>query len=251
MQPVHEFEIYRTVYSYAKIYNNMTKLFEFNHPSKIRKKGYEARKKRVKMNKNSTPDPVSVIDSLRRTKTRLSDIVVSNDFDLFCTFTFAEDRQNVDKCKSKMSVWLNNQQKRVGEFDYVIVPEFHKDGKSIHFHALFKGYKGKLEKTKLLTPKTKQRVYNIPGYKAGFSTAVKIDDIEAVGSYIKKYITKDMPQFNGKKRYWCSQGLSRPKKITNPVVFESDRKHFTEEHQMNNMRLYTANKKIDLTESLD
>ncbi|HEX8182083.1 MAG TPA: hypothetical protein VF575_00600 [Candidatus Saccharimonadales bacterium] len=245
MNPTHEFETYQTVHSYAKIYPTFTKLFVFNHPSQVRIKGYEIRaKKKEKGITTNFTDPVTLIDSLRRTKTRLTDIAVSNDFDLFCTFTFAKDRQNVDHLKKQMSRWLNHQQERAGKFSYLIVPEFHKDGKSIHFHALFKDYPGQLTDTGHKT-KRGQTSYEIKSYKLGYSTAVKIDDIEKVGSYIKKYITKDMPQFNGKKRYWCSHGLQRPKKVMNPVVFPSDMKHFTTEHQIPNMKVHVASKKID------
>ncbi len=244
MQPFREFEIYQVVHSYAKIYPNMTKLFVFNHPSKVRIKGFEPRDKQIQDNKPNS-DPVALIDSLRRTKTRLSDIVVSNNFDLFCTFTFADDRQNVNRLKKQMSKWLNHQQERTGKFAYLIVPEFHKDGQSIHFHALFKDYGGALVDTGHKT-KRGQPSLVIKSYKLGYSTAVEIDDIEKVGSYVKKYITKDMPQFNGKKRYWCSHGLIRPDKVLNPVAFPADMRDFTEEYQMTTMRLHIAHKRIDL-----
>ncbi len=244
MQPFREFEIYQIVHSYAKIYPNMTKLFVFDHPSKVRIAGFEPRDKQEHIQKPNN-DPVALIDSLRRTKTRLSDIVVSNNFDLFCTFTFAKDRQNVNHLKKQMSKWLNNQHTRVGKFAYLIVPEFHKDGQSIHFHALFKDYKGELVDTGHKT-KRGQPSLVIQSYTLGYSTAVEIDDIEKVGSYVKKYITKDMPQFSGKKRYWCSHDLIRPVKVINPVTFPADMHHFTDEHQMNNMRLHIAHTKIDL-----
>ena len=32
-----------------------------------------------------------------------------------------------------------------------------------------------------------------------------------------KYITKDMPKFGGKKRYWVSQNLIRPKSTVNGI----------------------------------
>jgi hypothetical protein len=228
----------------------MTKLFVFNHPSQVKVKGYEARKKKIKLREDSTTDPVYHIDSLRRTKTRLRDLVVSNGFDLFCTFTFAHDRQNVDHLKKQMQFWLANQQSRTGKFDYLIVPEFHKDGKSIHFHALFKNYQGIIQPSGHRT-KGGRPTYNFKSYRLGFNTAVKIgtepEDIQKVGHYVGKYITKDMPQFNGKKRYWCSQGLIRPVKVTNPIAFPQQMQKFTDEFQMPNMTVHTAHEKIDLT----
>lgn len=54
------------------------------------------------------------------------------------------------------------------------------------------------------------------GFRAGFTTAVPIDHNKlAVSSYIKKYITKEMPLIHGRKRYWISQNLTRPTKTVN------------------------------------
>lgn len=248
MEPTREHATYQTVHSYAKIYPNMTKLFVFNHPSKVRMKGYEARKKKM-TTKDDFVDPMNHIHSLRRAKTRLRDLIITNEFNLFCTFTFAHDRQNVEHLKKQMSTWLNNQQFRTGKFKYVIVPEFHKDGVSIHFHALFKDYTGELLNTGHRTNKGRIS-YEIKSYKLGWSTAVKIgtdpEDIAKVGHYVGKYITKDMPQFDGKRRYWCSQGLERPRKVTNPIIFQEESEKFTDEYYVPNMTVYTSNEKVDL-----
>jgi hypothetical protein len=189
------------IYVYAKSYN-------ITEQSKLKSRY---------INRN-TPQNDYLHDSLRRSKRAITDYVLCNDFDLFVTFTFATQRQNVDLCKSKMSNWLDNQNKR-NKFEYLIVPEFHKDGKSIHFHALFKGYKGKLTDSKI--KQKGRKVYNLNGYSHGFSTAVKIDNIEKVSSYVRKYIVKDMPIFANKRRYWCSKSLNRPKSTYNPIIGNS------------------------------
>jgi len=163
--------------------------------------------------------------SLRRTKKKIKDYVRINKFDLFTTFTFKDDRENVEKSKQKMSDWLKNQQKRTGKFEYLIVPEFHKDKKAIHFHALIKNYGGKLETA--INPLTKRsvvqkgkQIYTFPSYKSGFSNAVKIDtDNDShtkVALYLSKYITKDTPVFSNKNRYWASFGLLLPETEDNP-----------------------------------
>jgi hypothetical protein len=243
---VPEYDIYDEVFGYAKIYPNATKLFLFDKSLKIRKAGFEAQKKKPYERKTSNSDPMVILDSLRRTKTRLSDLVTSNNFDLFCTFTFAEDRQNVDRLKHRMAGWLDHQNQRVGKFDYVVVPEFHSDGKSIHFHALFKGYQGELIDSGHKR-KDGRIVYNIANYHFGFSTATKIDaeGVPLVASYIKKYISKDMPQFNNKKRYWCSQGLERPRKVRNPLMFPYQMAKDWREHRMQNATLKIADEKVD------
>lgn len=170
--------------------------------------------------------------SLRRTKRKVSDYILCNNFEIFATFTFKDDRQNIDRCKSKMQDWLDNQKKRYGKFQYIIVPEFHKDGKSLHFHALIMNYSGQLERavnpnTGKFVKKGGRDVYTFPGYQSGFSNARKIDsDPESrakLANYLGKYITKDMPLFPGKKRYWNSRDLSVPIIEDNPSNWYLDK----------------------------
>jgi hypothetical protein len=252
---VPEHEIYQLVSAYAKIYPAMTKLFQFNEPSKVRIAGFEERNLHTHSRRKSSDDPMLWYDSLRRTKTRLSDLVISNNFDLFCTFTFAEDRQNINLLKYKMERWLKNQNRLVGKFAYLVIPEFHPKAlaegrKEIHFHALFKHYNGALMDSGHRR-KDGRVVYNLPQYSLGFTTATRInvDGVPLVASYIKKYITKDMPQFNNKKRYWCSHDLVRPEKVRNPLVFPYQMQKFTEEHQMKTLKLRIAYEKMGFISS--
>lgn len=250
MHPTPEYAIYTYIKGYAKIYPNMTRLFHFQTPIKVRQSGYEEIKPTQPKPKKETEtiNPLTVLDSIRRTKTRLSDIVLSNQFELFATFTFKSDRQNIEKLKKQMSKWLENQQARTGKFQYLIVPEFHKDGKSIHFHALLKNYKGKLIDSGKKR-KDGRVVYNIKSYTLGFSTCTKIDNTghQPVSNYIKKYITKDMPEFSNKKRYWCSHNLTRPTKIINPVLFPDQDLQFSQPiTTKNNMTLRIAAEPVHL-----
>jgi hypothetical protein len=108
--------------------------------------------------------------SIRRTKTLISDYTLCNEFDLFATFTFSpekSDRFNPDAVKLQMANWLRNQRNRTGKFPYLIVPEFHKDGKALHFHAPFKDYKGELEDAGR-THKGRQ-LYHFKSYTLGTS----------------------------------------------------------------------------------
>lgn len=206
----------QTVYSVAKVYPDTLKVIFYSTPRIMLQQGLETQKQTTTKKTNRKPSVQARIDSIRRTKTAISDIVLCNDFDLFCTFTFKKDRENIDFSKRKMSDWLRDQRKKLGKFDYIIVPEFHKDGKAIHFHALLKGYTGKLHKTNIF--QKGRQVYNITSYKKGYTTAVFIDNKQKVSSYIRKYITKDMPTFSGKKRYWTSKNLVRPNLIRNPAI---------------------------------
>jgi hypothetical protein len=154
--------------------------------------------------------------ALRQSKTTISDLTLCNGFELFATFTFSpekSDRLNPVAVKIQMANWLRNQRKQHGKFHYLIVPEFHKDGKALHFHALLKEYRGILiDSGKYIKGR---RAYNFKSYTLGINSAVWIDDIQKVSGYVKKYITKDMPQFRGQHRFWTSTGLKRPLVIDN------------------------------------
>jgi hypothetical protein len=217
LEPTIEREdLYQLVYGYTKIYPTFMRYIDYKTPRLIRRKDFEARDKKA-FSRTATEllqkptdinSELSLLTSLRRTKTTISDIILCNNFDQFATFTFKSDRYDIQFSRRKMSDWLKSQQIIHGKFDYLIVPEFHKDKVAIHFHALLKGYTGNLTPTKKLIGGRK--VFNISSYRSGFSTLVMIDNVEKVSSYVKKYITKDMPLFPGRKRYWTSQGLQRP-----------------------------------------
>lgn len=155
--------------------------------------------------------------SLRKTKTLITDYMLCNEFSHFVTFTFdpkKSDRTNPVSQKKQMTDWLHNQRNRNGRFSYIIVPEFHADRKALHFHAVVNDYPGiLLDSGKKQKGKT---IYNLKGYTLGFTTAVEIDNYEKVIWYLQKYITKDMPQFFGQRRFWTSNGLRKPKIEDNP-----------------------------------
>jgi hypothetical protein len=115
-----------------------------------------------------------------------------------------------------MSLWLARQKRKNPDFVYLIVPELHADG-ALHFHALMRGYTGSLRDSHAKTVRGQTR-YFITGFRSGRTDAVKLDEnYDAIAGYLMKYITKDMPLLYGKKRYWTSQNLEKPKITANGV----------------------------------
>lgn len=197
------------VFNTVKEYPTMLKIIIYRQPLRV---SHASRHKRRK-------DPESSEASIKRTRTTLEDLCICNNFDLFCTFTFDPKRYQSKKvlyCRKYMTTWLHNVKFRGSEgLEYLVVPELHKSG-AVHFHALLRGYNGKLKDSRHC--QHGRKVYNLPNWHFGFSTAVKIDNQEAVSRYIRKYITKDMLLLPGKKRYFCSQGLARPIKRQNSLL---------------------------------
>lgn len=150
--------------------------------------------------------------SLRRTSTVISDIVKMNDFDFFGTITTNPkkiDRYDDILVRRTVTTWLKNQQRIVGKFNYLLVPERHKDG-ALHFHLIIGGYpKAKLAYSGK-KDKAGRQIYNLKAYNLGFSNLTEIVNKEAVANYTRKYITKDMIVEHGKRRYWHSTTLKMP-----------------------------------------
>lgn len=168
-------------------------------------------------------DAEASFQSLMRSKVSITDYVLANQFDLFCTFTYNPEKVDsfdIPSAKEKMSVWLMNQKKTSPNLKYLIVAELHPTSGRIHFHALFLNYLDPLtpamnKKTNEQRLKNGRPVFNMSKWRFGFSTAIKIDNIEKVASYVQKYITKDMLKITNKRRFWASRNLNKPVKTHN------------------------------------
>jgi len=211
------FEVYQIIHTRLKIYPDRVRLYKFYDPEYLRRYDYdEARpnSKKKKRLKQLVED--NEAKSLSRAKNRVLDLALCNNFDLMPTFTFDPkkvDRYDDEVAKKTMSNWLNHQRATYGKFNYIVIPEKHKDG-ALHFHGLFGGYKGVLKDSgHKINGRTS---FNILSYRSGFSSAVEVDNQAKAASYITKYITKDMPFVRNKQRYWCSNKLKRPLCINNP-----------------------------------
>ena len=150
------------------------------------------------------------LKNLWRIKTKIKDYILSNDFNYFWTLTFKADRYDYDLAFKKMGKWLEKMRKKYGKFDYIMIPELHKDG-AIHFHGVTGGLNALIVEADVRHKGAK--VYNCLEWEYGFTTLTKIRDKEKTASYVTKYITKEMQNSiveKGKKKYWCSRGLRKP-----------------------------------------
>lgn len=180
--------------------------------------------------------------SLKRAKERIFDMAYINDFKFFVTVTFDTkivDSSNIKDVIKKLRSWLCNQKQRYG-MEYILVPEYHKKG-GIHCHLLITDYPiellqhakkhkkgGEIVYNKDGTPKLMytskgQPIYNMLGWKYGFSTCIPIykavnDSNVKLAHYITKYMTKDVHKIFG-KFYWSSKGLKRDVDVE---LFNSD-----------------------------
>ena len=167
--------------------------------------------------KSKPSDPYLMeMKSRKRAMNEVYDIARSNEWDWFLTLTLSPqrvDRWNYDACAAEVMLFADVLRKAGNK--YIIVPEQHKNG-AWHFHALVIGDLKLVPATNWYTgvpllDKHGRQIYNIKNYKYGVNTATAIGHSAKAASYIAKYMTKKMEIPRGKKRYWASKSLMRPK----------------------------------------
>lgn len=132
----------------------------------------------------------------------------------FLTLTFADNITDIDmanyefiKFIKRLNYYLFGTKK--ANLKYTTVIEFQKRG-AIHYHTI---------------------IYNMPYVKAndianvwenGFIKINKIDNVDNVGAYVTKYMTKDNTdeRLQGRKSYFSSKGLFKPIEITDKKIVE-------------------------------
>ena len=168
--------------------------------------------------------------SMRRARSKVRRIALSNDFQYFVTLTI--DPSKVDSCDGsavikKLNAWCSNMVQRHG-LRYILVPERHKDG-AIHFHGFFNDALEAVDsgtislpgKKKPRRPRSKkersewlaaggQVVYNLPDWKLGFTTALEVyGEYPAAVAYVCKYIGKQGEKPAG-RWYYSGGDLAQP-----------------------------------------
>lgn len=133
----------------------------------------------------------------------------------FLTLTFKENIQDLKYANKEFMLFIKRLNYRLfntkkSNIRYSAVVEFQKRG-AIHYHVL---------------------LYNVPYVRFdkiaecwghGDITINKIDDVDNVGAYVTKYMTKDNmdERLQGQKSYFNSRGLFKPIEITDKKKVET------------------------------
>ncbi len=164
----------------------------------------------------------------------------------FLTFSFKNDLPNLDRTDYKRTSscvcqFLKNQRRQEGnsELKYIVLGERHvrveENGKrAYHYHALvadcsfrmtdsgrvsFKGktYKKSYLKKKGIDVESLKTIYNLDGFRWGYTTCIEIgeteEDVLRMTKYVLKYLCKDLlDSFQGKreKRFFASRNIPAP-----------------------------------------
>lgn len=168
--------------------------------------------------------------SKRRASKNIKDLILCNDFDLFCTLTLNPeliDNKDYKAVIKKLNTYLDNRVRRK-DLKYVGVPELHIKG-GLHFHFLCNsesmslidsgtvsvmGHKRPIKISTAdrlhISLEDRKTVYNIDDWGLGFTTAIKTyGNSKAVANYIGKYITKADDKIGG-RWYYSGGNLTRP-----------------------------------------
>lgn len=196
----------------------------------IRRAGYEAidgEEEHRRGKKNTAENEGKLEESLSRTKSKIFELAICNDWEFFVTLTLNpeyHDRKDLKSYKIKLLTWIKNYNRiQKTNIKYLLIPENHQDG-SWHIHGLMMGIpkehlrefteQERLPIKILIELKRGHKVYTWEAYgKAfGYITISEIRHVESVSKYITKYITKDLAKTEiglNEHLYYCSQGLHR------------------------------------------
>ncbi len=175
---------------------------DYSHPKRIPKASDEDRK-------TEDPKAEDLERSMRRARSKLRRLALTNDFRWFVTLTL--DPSKVDShdgaaVVKKLNAWCSNMVQRRG-LKYILVPERHKKG-GIHFHGFFNdcmeivdsGHKDRQGHT----------IYNLPQWSLGFTTAIELyDDYQKAVGYVCKYVGKQGEKPAG-RWYYSGGDLKEP-----------------------------------------
>lgn len=198
------------VYTVKRFGDHVVKI---SYLSAIRKAGLEPLDDNRKASKRCKVNTEKLSGNLIRAKSTVRELVLSNPWDYWCTFTISPEKYNRYDLAGYMkdfSEFIHSYNRRCSADDkvrYLLVPEQCKDG-AWHLHGFIKGIR------------SKDLYHNKYGYltwkqyeeKFGFISMSCIRDIERASSYILKYMTKNVNETDIKLNahsFYSSKGLQR------------------------------------------
>lgn len=132
-----------------------------------------------------------------------------SNFSKFVTLTFADNVTNLKDANSEFERFMKRFKRYIGYSpQYIAVVEFQKRG-AVHFHMLMNcPY---IENSDLA------RIWG-----KGYVKINAIDNVDNIGAYITKYMTKDNldDRLIGQKSYFMSRNLKQPEETINPDLID-------------------------------
>ena len=146
--------------------------------------------------------------NISRAKARIKEYALCNPWRWFVTLTIDPqkyDRTDLDAFYKDFSAFVHSRQRK-SAIRYIVIPEYHADKESYHFHALMSGIP--VEELEVVNGRLNWKPYFD---RFGFSMLEPIQDATRCAFYMTKYITKDLGQAvpAGGQLFRASKGLAR------------------------------------------
>lgn len=127
----------------------------------------------------------------------------------FLTLTYAENMTDIDRSRKELDNFFKRLKRQFPRFAYVCVIEFQKRG-AVHFHLLCN--------LPFVDVKALAEVWG-----HGFIKLNRIDNVDNVGAYVTKYMTKENmdERLIGYRSYSMSRGLNQPQEYTTEEIEEA------------------------------
>lgn len=206
-------KVHRTVYSYRTKVVKSGNVYEVYNYQNRRFKGYTGLNTTGRVGKGSADKEGNRDKVLYRARRDIRNIVNTNfkaGLSKFLTLTFEDDITDIAEANKEFMLFVKRLNYKVFKskksvLQYTVVPETHKKRTGvIHFHVI---------------------CYNLPYVDVnwlakevwgnGFIKLNRIEQVDNVGAYICKYLSKEeCESFRGKKCYFNSRNLAKPIEIT-------------------------------------
>lgn len=123
-----------------KIYHNAMKLTEYVNNRDVNVYTKQKRLKKIKLSRIKGKYTFKILNSLTRSKQKLFDYAMENNFDYFFTGTFNKNRTDYKKMVRYITQMIRDLRKKGYDIKYILIPELHADMVNWHLHGLLSRY---------------------------------------------------------------------------------------------------------------
>lgn len=177
-------------------------------------KNYERRKRKPK--DADKPQTSKSKFSTNRTRQKIRRLINANPhLSTFLTLTFNQAVLELDQSNPIFMMFVQRMKYKNPNFQYIAIVEFQKKSKRVHYHLLcnysIADFKSNYQRKKF------ERWFANKYWKKGFIKIKDTFNIENLGIYMCKYLSKDMTDSRlfSKKKFFCSRDLNQPKELIN------------------------------------
>lgn len=192
---------------------SVLEVYEYKNPVKYGYSGGKGGRKKADTVKSeeSEENREKVLSRARKDLRRIVNSNIEKN-SKFLTLTFAENITDIKSANYEFNKFIKRLNYKLEyKVAYSAVVEFQKRG-AVHYHVILYNTPQKLDMSVLTAM-----------WGNGYIKLNKIDNVDNVGAYVCKYMTKceDEKKLRGKKLYFNSRGLKKPEEIKEPALVKA------------------------------